>query len=188
MIRNNITFAICDFETTGVYPSTDYPIEVGIIFTDSNFIIKETFESFICHPDLKKEIEEAQGQWPNKYESAFKVHQIPAMDIIAHGQEPTVVTKLIKNLCIDNKVGRTPITILSDNAHFEYDFMRKLFTNEQSMREYFHYSAWDSNILTELTGVGDPIPVHRALPDCALLHQSIIRSVEKIGGFPPNKR
>ena len=188
MIKDNVTFAICDFETTGVYPDIDYPIEIGLIFTDNNFVIKHTYSSLICFDKLRTDIIKNKNMWLPEHEAAYNIHKIPASEVVANGLDPEVLVSIIKDTCLKIKVGKTPVTLLSDNSHFEYDFMRKLFGKEQDMQEYFHYTAWDSNILTDISGIGDPIPVHRALPDCALLHQAIIRSVEKIGGFKPNKR
>lgn len=181
-------FCICDFETTGVDTEKDFPIEVGCIFTDSRFVLLRTFQSIICTQQVVDRIVGDKSkkivliEWPDEWRPAYKVHRIPAEYIGLRGEHvddiATGLTKITSDLRL--RLGINRIILLSDNAQFEYRFMRRLF---EGKKWPFHYCAWDSSILLEGSGVGDPIPVHRALPDAAILHHALIRACERVGFF-----
>lgn len=189
MFKENIQFFICDFETTGVNPDFDFPIEIGGILTDNNFRILDTYKSLILYPEVKELLEKTKNKkdsnyvWPQCWAPAFNVHKIQADELIRCGELPITVMNNIVDCVSKFKSKYTKTIILSDNAQFEYSFMKKIFKsieNDNIFHKIFHYCAWDSSILLEGSGVGDPIPVHRAFEDSALLHTALIRACERV--------
>lgn len=182
-------FFIVDFETTGLDAREHYPIEVGGLFTDSNFTVLDIYKSLIRWPELCNEIKNNEKIWPLKYARAYDIHKI----------NPTICTRMekldgvivqmfdvvaenLKFLCNQYKRGKRNPIMVSDNAQFEHSFMKKIF--ESSKIDFpFHYCTWDTSMLLELSGIRDPIPVHRAFPDASLLHNALMRAREKLDLF-----
>ena len=178
-------FCICDFETTGIDTKKDFPIEVGCIFTDSRFVMIHSFECLLTCPTVRNMLEVGGSgdplSWPTEWKPAFRVHGIKAKKLAEDGAAfSTAAISILEIIEALKSRGFRRIILLSDNAQFEYRFMRRLFKGQKWP---FHYCAWDSSILLEGSGVGDPIPIHRALPDAAILHHALIRACERVGFF-----
>lgn len=191
-MKKSFTFFMCDFETTGLDFRKDYPIEIGGLFTDSDFNILGTYQSLIKFSALVTEITENNDQWPKKYLGAYKVHNIDASvissetssyeDRLIGVKPPHIIAEQLCELCSIYNKGKRKVIIVSDNAQFEFWFMKKIF--EDSNVEFpFHYCAWDTSMILELSGIGDPKPVHRAFGDAGLLYQSLIRARERLNLF-----
>lgn len=191
-MNKDFTFFICDFETTGLDFRKDYPIEIGGLFTDFNFNVLGTYRSLIQFSGLITEITKNADQWPEKYLGAYKVHKIDASVISCEANSyedrlmgvkpPHIIAEQLYELCSIYNKGKRKVIIVSDNAPFEFWFMKKIF--EEAKVEFpFHYCAWDSSMLLELSGVGDPKPVHRAFGDAGLLYQSLVRARERLNLF-----
>jgi len=182
-VNRNWVFFIVDFETTGLDAREHYPIEVGGLFTDSNFTVLDKYESFIKWPDLEKEIIVNGYSWPPKYSGAYLVHKIDAP--VCTGLEkkdiklPEEVAGDLQYFCKEYKRGKRNPIMVSDNAQFEHSFMKKIF--ESSEIDFpFHYCTWDTSMFLELSGIGDPVGVHRAFPDASLLHNALMRARGKL--------
>jgi DNA polymerase III epsilon subunit-like protein len=179
MIPQDFGFCICDFETTGVDTENDFPIEVGCIFTDSNFVFRGSYESLICHEHVLGS-QTPNGDWPERWQQAFRVHKIPFKEVIG-ASDAIVVTSVISEIVLDLKktFGLSRVILVSDNAQFEYRFMKRLF--EAGVNKFpFHYCAWDTSLLLELTDVGDPKAEHRAFADASLLYKALIQAMDRI--------
>tara|TARA_R100001086_G_scaffold245787_3_gene177165 strand:+ start:5064 stop:5630 length:567 start_codon:yes stop_codon:yes gene_type:complete len=151
-------YAFCDFETTGVDPDSDFPIEVGLVFVDGTFRELSSFESLIrlvlC---------------PANYAEAERIHGIPFTELV-DAPTPTNVVEAISRRCRALRNMHEPvdrIVLVSDNAQFEHRFMERLYAMAGAKSVFpFHYCTWDTSLLLELTRVGDnPNPAHRALAD-----------------------
>jgi len=173
-VANKHLFCICDFETTGTDPDTDYPIELGCIFTNQNFDIVGLYSDLIFNENMRMMVN--WDQLGERAEEAYKIHKIPFTTVQHLGIDYRTVAERVDNLVRDLKLiyQVNKVIILSDNAQFEYRFMKKLFGKTKFP---FHYSAWDSSLYLSVSGVGDPKPVHRALPDAFALYKNIIRSL-----------
>jgi len=192
MMNKDFKFFICDFETTGLDFRKDYPIEIGGMFTDSDFNILGTYRSLIKFSRLVTEITENNDQWPEKYLGAYKVHKIDASvissetnsyeDRLIGVKPPHIIAEQLYELCSIYNKGKRKVIIVSDNAQFEFWFMKKIF--EDSNVEFpFHYCAWDTSMLLELSGVGDPSHTHRAFTDATSLYQALVRARERLNLF-----
>lgn len=164
MIRPDQRFFIIDYETTGIDTEKDDPIEVGIIVTDSQFNLIETYESLI-----KCDLAGRDLEWLH----AFKVHGITPDVLASRGILACDAGRSIHSLAQKHTTSRKPI-LLSDNIQFEWAFTKKLLAG---LEWPFHYCGWDSSLFLELAGVGDPKPAHRALADAGLLHAAILKSI-----------
>lgn len=190
-------YIFCDFETTGLFDFKNphkkiYPIEVGLIFTDENYVIYDSYESLIHWPALTEEINDYKGYWPKEYLDAYEVHRIEPLEYILKSTDYIRVSKIIfekidriKKSIQNYKNEKVRFILFSDNIQFEFRLM------EQLLRDYcidvdlnwpFHYCGYDSSEFLIKTGIGDPKPEHRALRDAALLHQHMIRANGKING------
>ena len=182
MKKNDFLF-ICDFETTGINPEVDYPIELGGLLTDRQLNVIAPFEALIKIPETCFVRYNNDILWHPKYTEAYKVHQITPHKILQNGLQAKDVVLSLKNLIYTKTYGKfRRIVILSDNAQFEYNFMKKLFKMaDMENNWFFHYSAWDTNICLDLFDfeIGDAIPVHRALQDTFRLYRQIVRFAEK---------
>lgn len=179
-------YCFTDFETDGVAPYDYSPIEIGCIFTDYKFNIIATYENLINpYPANRK-----AKHWSNDSElAAFNVHKISFQHLEDLGEVPLNISKdinyklnHIKSIRPDLEKSR--VVIVSDNAQFEYNCMRKLYKMAKQEDIFpFHYTAWDTNMLLniEQPEIGDPKPVHRALADAGLLYVSVVRALEKNG-------
>lgn len=139
---------------------------MGIVVCDANFALIETYRSFIYPAENGGEEELA----------AFRVHGItPKM--LESAQARINVASDLHTLALKHTIGKNKPVLVSDNAQFEYAFTKVL------LGEYawpFHYCVWDTSLFLEATGVGDPVPAHRALRDAGLLHAAILRALQKV--------
>ena len=161
------TYVLCDFETTGVDPDTDRPIEVGLLFCDRKMRVIHAYESLIGYA-----IDGLDAvSW-----DALRIHKItPPM--LKDARTPAQAAKDIHDICSQIR-GRK--VLLSDNAQFEHRFMLKLLADDPRPWP-FHYCTWDSSLLLEATGVGDPTGVpHRAMGDVGLLPAAIVDALKRI--------
>jgi len=180
MINKNWAFCVCDFETTGI-SNESFPIEVGCIWTDYKFNVLNTYESLVKWTALADN-SLAKNCWINEELSAFKIHNISYEHYKFFSLPVKDVVNKIKmiNSNILEKYKR--IILISDNAKFESFHMQKMYDSVTEKWD-FHYCTWDTNLLLEGCGVGDPKPAHRAFADAALLHTNIVRSLERIGYY-----
>lgn len=187
---------IMDFETTGLNifaGGYDFPIEIGVIVTDSKLNIQETYTSLIM-PDLKYKTKDV---WVGSEVDAYNVHKITIKEwvdnSISYGLCKHQLANLAKKYTTISPNRLKPIKpiIISDNAVFDTACLQQIFNNNLSdddyttncvedYRDYFHYSTWDTNVLLEHI-VGDPVPVHRALKDCGVLYRNLVRAYDNLG-------
>ena len=180
MNKDNVFF-ITDFESTGVDTDLDYPIEIGIIVCDARFNIMNTYESLIKWPLLYDEVISAKKEWPEEYQVAYTYHKIPAKEWVGNSVNFEQVVREIKLLINKHQKGDRKPVIVSDNAVFETNFMKKMFDADKQDWP-FHYCSHDTSLLLETTPIGDPRGVtHRALDDAAGLYRYIIRALEYNG-------
>lgn len=187
MMFPNDCFCICDFETTGVDTEKDYPIEIGCLFTDSNFNVIEEYEAIISCPAVTTYLTNNHSTydgWGNKFGPAYDIHNISVEEYTLNQKNINVILEDIHNIIekinTTNKFDR--FILLSDNIQFEWAFMKKLYKcSDNYVGQWpFHYCGWDSNLLLDVTKIGDPIAVHRALPDCKLIHSSIVEAIATV--------
>lgn len=170
MIKENIVFCICDFETTGTDPRYDYPIEIGCIFTDFKFNELGRYESLIKWPrDILLETIDNETTIKREHLSALMVHKIDHEELYKKAKSPNVVISDLFHLV--NKYKPKPwgrVILLSDNIHFEWDFMQKLFGERLKVDSLFNYAGWDVNFALAIAGIERPTTnkAHRALADC----------------------
>lgn len=172
MLPSDALLVLCDFETTGVDPDNDYPIEVAILCCDSQLRVVGAFESLIHLP-----------AWHDSYWAAVPIHGITPPMLHARSRQHEDVWREIL-WCVERckkilGTKRTP-TLLSDNAQFEFRFMLRLMNLAQRTDFPFHYCAWDASLLLEATGVGDPKPRHRAMADVGLLHGALLEALRRL--------
>lgn len=180
MLDKDFTFFICDFETTGINADVDYPIELGGIFTNSEFIIQDTVDSLIHYPEMFKRYLETGKDWDEEFQPAYKVHKISVKEWLENSKNIDVICQEIIEKCNKIKKGKRNVILISDNIQFEFNFMKRLFRDTKKIFP-FHYCGWDTSLFLELTGIGDPKNVkHRAFDDAAGLYQHIIRAKERI--------
>ena len=171
---------ICDFETTGVDPEIDYPIEIGGIFVNKKtFLVDDVYTSLI-KPTDKRFI--CGNKWSGHALEAYKIHKISVHMLEQYGKDIKTVAKELRSKIAELKENYNydRFIILSDNAQFEYRFMQKIFTiaNEEFP---FHYCSWDSSFsLCLASDIGDPEPVHRALPDALRVYTNLVRFLERV--------
>jgi DNA polymerase III epsilon subunit-like protein len=165
-------FFVLDYETTGLDMEASEPIEVGIIACDEHFNLLETYSSLIAPRDY-----DSPRSWGEIELAAFRIHGIsPANlgDAPKRGEVGTAIFDLAKRHT--GRGGLLPV-LVSDNIQFEWHWTRRLLSH---VAWPFHYCGWDSSLLLEATGVGDPKPAHRALADAGLLHAAIIKALARI--------
>jgi len=182
-------FFIVDFETTGLDVRGHYPIEVGGLFTDSDFTVLDIYKSFIKWPDLEKEIIEYGNIWPPKYAEGYEFHKISASGYIRWEKKdnikvrsPEEVANDLQYFCKEFKRDKRNPTMVSDNSVFEHSFMKKIFESSKIVFP-FHYSTWDASKFLELSGVRRPMLPHRAFSDASSLHNALVRARGKLDLF-----
>lgn len=177
---------LSDFETTGLSFDEDFPIEIGLIITDPQLVIQETYQTIIRYPDLDKLLEN-ETEWPAHMIPAYNVHKI-SVEEYKSGKSIAVVVEELRRLIAKysqtvNGRKLTPV-LTSDNIQFEYrwmDFILKY--SGLSTASIFHYCGWDTSMTLDLiTTVGDPKPVHRAFADTALLYRNLVRAFSVTNG------
>jgi oligoribonuclease (3'-5' exoribonuclease) len=164
-------FFIIDYETNGI-DEDSVPIEVGIIVTDEHFNAIDALSTLIA-------FDHQDGTWSAKDLHAFKVHGIHPNEFRDEGTYSAgSVRDMIRDLAKrhTSKTGQRPV-LVSDNIQFEWKHTARLLGGEEWP---FHYCGWDSSLLLEATGVGDPKPAHRALADAGLLHAAILKALDRI--------
>jgi len=174
-------YIFTDFETTGFYVNEhDVPIEVGMIITDDQYNVLDTFSCYInSFDDNKKE-------WEGEEIEAFKVHGIGLNTIKQEGIKPNiVVAKINQFLNKQEAIGgrQTRFIIMSDNGVMEYNAMQKLYKLAEMPHLFpFHYDAWDINILiNSVQKVMKGKAPHRALQDAFRMYKAVIRALERNG-------
>lgn len=161
--------AICDVETTGLDPETAHVIEVAILFCDRDLRVVCAVDETVYLPNNVK-----HDQW-----DAMRVHGIMPDELNKTGYPTFRVAQKIESAVHRAKrlTRASRVVLCSDNAQFEHRFLQKLLAG----REWpFHYATWDSNLLLEATGVGDPVPLHRAMADVGRLHASLVEAMRRI--------
>lgn len=200
-MRKDFILFICDFETTGLDPDKDYPIELGGIFTDKDLNGIDIFHKLILLPDDTFELlvkqENGTFVWKEEAMGAYRVHGIAPEELKRSGLPPeTCVEKLLEKIdyilsISGKKLKDTAVIITSDNAQFEYRFMKKLFKMASMESKFpFYHSAWDTNLCLQFFApeIGDAIPVHRSLQDALRIYRQLVRFAEKIDFFIFNKK
>lgn len=189
-MKNNYCYVFCDFETTGLFDFKDpdkkvYPIEVGLIFTDENYVIYDMYESLVSYDKITDSIKRNQGRWPGYAVDAFNIHKIDPVFYTTKSKDYLSVSfdiyDKIEKLKLKYDIKR--FILFSDNIQFEFklmEFLLRDFAIKKGLKWPFHYCGYDSSEFLIKTGIGDPKPEHRALRDAALLHQHMVRASEKI--------
>lgn len=161
-------FFVIDYETTGIDYEVSQPIEVGILVCDHEFNIVDSFQSLI-----RAEIPEDQS-----WLEAYRIHGIKPEEL-KDGSKDWEVGNSIYTLALKYGFGNNIKPILvSDNIQFEWHWT-DLLMKKVSSNWPFHYCGWDTSLLLEATGVGDPISKHRALEDAGLLHAAIVKALDR---------
>ncbi len=173
--RKGQRFFFVDFETGGVDPTRDAIYEVGIVVTDERFNVLETFESLVLDTDGPLATVSADEA------PAYRVHGITEAERNARGVAPEIAGRAIAALATKHAGGGSKPVLVSDNIQFEWQLMARLLPAE--ITSLFHYCGWDTPLLPEASGVGDPKPAHRALADAGLAHAAVVRACERIGMF-----
>jgi len=169
MIKDNIVFCICDFETTGLDPVKDFPIEIGCIFTDNKFNELGRYESLISWPSAwLTEGPPKDGVIKPEHLPAYQVHGIPIQEVLNAPGSHEVTQKIAELVAQYKPKQYGKAILLSDNIRFEWQFMQELFGENLKVEQLFHYAGWDVNLALELAGVDRPKvnKAHRALADC----------------------
>ncbi|RLG99475.1 hypothetical protein DRO38_07710 [Candidatus Bathyarchaeota archaeon] len=161
-------YFICDFETTGLDPSRDYPIEVGLVICSETFALLDTYSSLILWPAFTE-----LTDWPSEWREAATVHRISLSDLKECSRPVEMVRRDIAAL-VSRFRAETAI-LVSDNIQFDYALMRRLMGPEFP----FHYHGYDTQlvkILLSMVGIRAPNPTkkqHRALADALHLYIQI---------------
>jgi oligoribonuclease (3'-5' exoribonuclease) len=193
MKNNNIIFCITDFETTGLDPSRDYPIEIACVFTDIHFNVMNVYHSLIRYPFSELFIKTGEDEvvWRKEYQDAYNVHRIKPIEVLELGSPAhhvvSEMNRVINNL--KQMYSDARAIIISDNAYFEMAYMKRLYNLANKDNEFpFHYSAWDINLLLGLiSDIGDSVPVHRAYQDAFRLYKQLVRCMERNNYFNKEK-
>jgi len=187
MFYKGMNFVFFDFETTGIkangLESDDLPIELGMVLTDENLILKDNFQTYITWPWMDSHIE-----WPPPYQNAYEIHKIDINTIKKNGEPIDHTIFSIKNFINKNiKDSEKLPTLVSDNAYFDTLMMHKLFNESGSPYEFyktFHYTTWDINMLYKAAGIKKASEYnHDALGDAANMWHRTLRSLQKINYF-----
>lgn len=175
--RQGQKFVVADFETTGIERGAE-PIEVGLIICDEWFRLESTFEALIAPANFLDIDNPEAWAWLDPQLGAYKVHGItPSM--LRGAPTTQAVGRQVTGL-FDGR-GPRPV-LVSDNIQFEWRFMEQLLDAAHAAWP-FHFCGWDTSLLLEAAGVGDPIPAHRALRDAGLLHAAIVEALDRTRGM-----
>lgn len=164
--------ALCDFETTGLYEGAE-PIEVAILYLNADLRVVASVDSLIFCPF------HIDRDW-----DALRVHRItPPMLEGAPKREQVAETIMAATARAQEVIRSKRVILCSDNAHFETSFMRKLLGDEWP----FHYCTWDTSMLLEPLGIGDPRnPPHRAMADVGLLYEALLKAKAMLAALTLN--
>lgn len=168
MIPENVYLVLCDFETTGV-ELDDVSIEVGLLILDPQLRIVGAYESLI-----RRKVE-----FNDHTLDALAVHRINYVRAMASAPGLGEVANRIARLVAERVPRGKKAVLCSDNIQFEYRHMRDLFI-EAAIEFPFHYCGWDTSMLLEATGVGDPKPKHRAMADVGLVYSSLVEAYRRL--------
>lgn len=165
MFPTKYNLMFIDYETTGLNPNTDFPIEVGLIITNCYLDKLYTHSTLIRWEELL-----GYDTWPEDAWDAYKIHKIPyeeyttyAVSPVGNIEEAVEVTQ--------RETGARKTVLVSDNIRFEWRFTQKLFAKTDWP---FHYCGWDTSLLLEMIGIGDPQNVaHRAMADVEQLYEHV---------------
>ena len=160
-------FFVIDYETTGIDYSVSQPIEVGILVCDHEFNIVDSFQCLI----------KAEMPGDQSWLEAYRIHGIKPEDLEDRLQDWEVGNCIYK-LAIKYSKDKIKPILVSDNIQFEWHWT-DLLIKRSSSNWPFHYCGWDTSLLLEATGVGDPISKHRALEDAGLLHAAIVKALDR---------
>lgn len=158
--------ALCDFETTGLYDGAK-AIEVAVLYLDADLRIVASVDSLIQNKDFD------DRDW-----EALRVHRITPPMLEFAPDRVAVARRILDATTRAKEITRSKrIVLCSDNAHFETSFMRQVLGDEWP----FHYCTWDTSLLLEPLGIGDPkSPPHRAMADVGLLYDALLRAKAKL--------
>jgi oligoribonuclease (3'-5' exoribonuclease) len=171
---------LCDFETTGVDAATDHPIEVGMILLNHRLETLAECSTLIRPEGLHELADYEANTWRPPFDRGFAYHKIGPREIGARGIERTLVALDIATLvrcALDGSTdGKGRAILTSDNIQFEWQFMKRVFAGSG-----VHYCGWDTSLLLEVTGVGDPPSMkHRALDDCHIMLDALRDGVSRV--------
>ncbi|MFW6002381.1 MAG: hypothetical protein ACOCQD_03495, partial [archaeon] len=186
------TYFWIDFETTGVFDILSeipvFPIDVGIIITDDDYNIYETYEYMISWKELHKKINTFNDriQWPDEFKDAYQYHKIEANDYLDKSVDVNIVGEdiyaLAKKYTFKNAI--TNPVLISDNIQFEYRLMEetlKPYCRTENLKWPFHYCGYDTSEFLIRTGIGDPKNVeHNPLRDASTLLTHMVRARQYI--------
>ena len=123
-------------------------------------------------------------EWKEEHQGAYKVHRIDFRSYKLYATKVEKVRDHILSVSNSYKNKGKRVIITSDNAYFEYAFMKKLIRGEDNITLSnvwpFHYNPWDTDMLLTMTGVGDPKPAHRAMQDVGKLYKNLILAYGKL--------
>ena len=175
--KKETLLAFCDFETTGTDPQKHLPIEVALVITDWDLNTLAVYSSLINPFNGQK------NDWDPEERKAFEIHKIPFQTLKEKGKPPFLVVVEINTLLREIKTTREvgAVVLVSDNAVFEYSFMKKLFhLGGRGNMWPFYYVVWDINVLQLLfPQIIKPEPAHRALGDALLTKEILKRALSQ---------
>lgn len=168
-------FFVTDFETTGL-ADDDQPVEVGIVACDHEMRAVDQLSTVIVPERWCRD-----ATWGRRDLGAFRVHGIHPSEVEESGVQRAVAAAAVVRLAERyGRPGQKPV-LVSDNVQFEWGHMDRLLrVVGRTCRDVFHYCGWDTSLLLEATGVGDPVPVHRALGDAGRLHAAVVRALDRV--------
>lgn len=175
-----------DLETTGVDPDLDFPIEIGILFSDYKCIHElATIHHKVSTPEMvayyNNHSHIAKDQWAPEHTSAYKVHNIGFDDWQNSAIDSRTVASSINQICyyLQQKYSTSTFILVSDNIYFDLSFLHKLW---RSTYEHwpFHYNGWDTDLLLYNT-VGDITgKPHNAMDDVTLLFKQTKKALRDL--------
>jgi len=182
-------FFLCDTETTGLDPSTDFVLEVGGLFVTSDWVIRGYCNMLVLPDPVREKLKVNGENWAEtEWERAAEIHQIEGWQLMEAGNEIAAAKDLAHAVkTFRKRYYLHKVILLSDNGAFEQGFLKKMFENGGE-RWPFHYAAWDTNLLLSSSNVGDPLPDHRAFTDSTLLYNHILCALSRRGLIPTTGR
>jgi len=182
MLKRNMF--LIDFETTGLNPETDYPIEIGLLVLNRKLKILDTFECLIEWGELIQEHENLNN-WKENYQGAFKVHNISIQEYKENTSKLfwSTVVQALNGLAHKYKIDNfyKPVFV-SDNSIFEFQFLKKMYSAfGLNIFDYFHFSVYDTSLLLHNCETArDPISVHRAMGDVKMLYDELRKAYKEL--------
>lgn len=192
MAEPKCRYVLVDFETTGLNPETDYPIEIGALFLDKDFVIIDTYNTLIKYD---KEVNNRMNrggrgiEWIDEFEGAYKIHGITVSEWLANSSHVELVAEqLQKHVKLDMGPDIQYPILMSDNIIFEAAFMKRLLNiaYPNGGITLFHYHGYDTSMLLHLLGMKKVPSEHRAMRDVSLLYVTLLKAIDKVGGINVN--